>query len=358
MTIVVGVVLLVVGAALLTAGAEAFTEHVTAAAARLGVSVLALGVLLAGAEPEEAVTAMIASAQGHPALAAGNAVGANLVILTLTLGLGAVLAPLRLGRRAQQYALAATVAAAASWLLMRNGVLGRGAGLVLLLLYVGGVAWVWRRERQPPVIGELAERVESEAAQPGAAQPGAAQPGAAESGAAESERESVSGPAEPRPDPEPGRGQGTGDSGRPLLIVLLGAVGMVLGGALAVRGADGLVAGLGLRESVVGLTLLGLATSAEMVALVWSARRRGLSELVVAGAVGAAAYNATVTLGLAAVVRPLGLGRGNVILDVAAATALLPLVLVVAGRWGVLPRAGGALLVAAYVLVVGLLLAR
>lgn len=339
MTILLGVVLLVVGAGLLTAGAEAFTEHVTVAAARLGVSVLALGLLLAGAEPEEAVTAVLASGQGHPALAAGDAVGANLVILTLTVGLAAVLAPLRLGRRAQQYALAATTAGGVSWLLMRNGVLGRGEGVLLLVLYGGGVAWTWRRERRPPVIGELAELAE------GAEEAGARWVG---SESASSDR-SRSGPVP---------GAATDDSVRPLLIVLLGVVGMVLGGALAVRGADRLVAGLGLRESVVGLTLLGLATSAEMVALVWSARRRGLSELVVAGAVGAAAYNATVTLGLAAVVRPLGLGRGNIILDVAATTALLPLVLVVAGRWGVLPRAAGAVLVATYVLVVGLLLAR
>ena len=63
---------------------------------------------------------------------------------------------------------------------------------------------------------------------------------------------------------------------------------------------------------MIGLTVLALATSAEMVALVWAARRRGLTEVVVAGTVGAVAYNATVTLGLAALVSPLGLGRHNV----------------------------------------------
>ena len=46
--ILVAVLLLMVGAALLTAGAEAFAENVAPASARLGVSVLALGVLLAG----------------------------------------------------------------------------------------------------------------------------------------------------------------------------------------------------------------------------------------------------------------------------------------------------------------------
>ncbi len=323
---VLPVLLLVVGAALLTAGAEGFAENVTGAASRLGVSVLALGLLLAGAEPEEAVTAMLASGQGHPALAAGDAIGANLVISTLTLGLAALVTRLPVGRAAVDYAVAAAVAGAVAWILLLNGVLSRVEGLLLVLLYVGGVVWVWRREKQPPLIGELA---------------------------------GLAGPAGPR-----GKAGGSdvpdGDdaTGRSLGLVLIGVVAMVVGGALAVRGAEGLVDVLHLGESVVGLTVLALATSAEMVALVWAARRRGLTDLVVAGAVGSVAYNATVTLGLAALVSPLLLGRHNVIITVAAVTAVLPLVLLVGRHRGVLWRPVGAVLVLAYVGAVGLLVAR
>ena len=76
------------------------------------------------------------------------------------------------------------------------------------------------------------------------------------------------------------------------------------------------------------------------------------------GPVGAVAYNATVSLGMGALVSPLGLGRHNVILTVAGATALLPLVLLVGLRSGTLPRPVGALLVLAYVAAAGFLLAR
>lgn len=335
---VLSVLLVVVGAALLTAGAEGFAEHVTAAASRLGVSVLALGLLLAGAEPEEAVTAMVASGQGHPALAAGDAVGANLVILTLTLGLAALLTRLPVGRAAVQYAVAAAVAGAVAWVLLLNGVLGRLEGLLLVLLYVGGVVWVWRRERQPPLIGELVELTGS-----------AGQACRSDVPLADVPRSGATPPDAPE-------GEDTA-TGRALGVVLLGVLAMVLGGALAVRGAEGLVDVLQLGESVVGLTVLALATSAEMVALVWAARRRGLSELVVAGAVGAVAYNATVTLGLSALVSPLLLGRHNVIITVAAVTAVLPLVLLVARRSGVLWRPVGAVLVVAYVGAVASLLA-
>jgi cation:H+ antiporter len=307
--------LLVVGAALLTAGAEAFAENVTGASQRLGVSVLALGILLAGAEPEEAVTAVLAAGQGHPALAAGDAVGANLVILTLTLGLAALVGRLPVDRRALEYGGGAVVAGGLSWLFLRNGLLGRAEGLVLVLLYVAGVVWVWHRERTPPLIGEMAELAEDD-------------------------------------DDDDSPGAWT------LPLLVLGVAGMVVGGALAVRGAEGLVDVLGVGDSVVGLTLLALATSAEMVALVWAARRRGVSELVVAGTVGAVAYNSTVTLGLAALVSPLGLGRHNVILSVAALTAVLPLVLLTARRSGALPRPVGVALLAVYAVTVVLLLAR
>src|SRR5690348_15530596 len=130
----VPVLLLVGGAVLLTAGAEGFAEHVTGAASRLGVSVLALGLLLAGAEPEEAVTAMLASGRGHPALAAGDAIGANLVILTLTIGLAALLGRLPVTRRVVQYAVAAAVAGTVTVVLLWNGVLGRLEGALLALV--------------------------------------------------------------------------------------------------------------------------------------------------------------------------------------------------------------------------------
>jgi cation:H+ antiporter len=315
---VVAVVLLMVGAALLTAGAEGFAENVAPASARLGVSVLALGVLLAGAEPEEAITAALASGQGHPALAVGDAIGANLVILTLTLGLAALVTRLPVGRRALEYAVASAVLGALTALLLLNGVLGRLEGALLVLLYAAGVVVVWRREKQPPLIGELAELSEEQRTP------------------TQSDDHTTS---------------------RALLKVLLGLLGMVVGGAFAVRGAEGLVDVFGAGESVIGLTVLALATSAEMVALVWAARRRGLTELVVAGAVGAVAYNATVSVGIAALVSPLGVGRHNVLVEVAGLTALLPLVLLIGRRSGYLPRVVGALLVVAYVAAVGYLLA-
>ena len=74
---------------------------------------------------------------------------------------------------------------------------------------------------------------------------------------------------------------------------------MLAGGDLAVRGAVRVVESLGRTDSAVGLTVLALATTAELFALVLTAVRHDVPEIAVAGVVGSATYNATATLGAA-----------------------------------------------------------
>ena len=153
----IAVLLLVVAAALLVSGAELFVENAAGAARRLGVTVIAVGVLLAGAEPEELLTAVIAAVQDRPGLAAGDAIGANVTMLTVTIGLAALFRPLPMGRRVRQYALLSAVAGGLAVLALVGGHVSRVEGALLVLAYVGLVALVWWREKEPPAFGELAE---------------------------------------------------------------------------------------------------------------------------------------------------------------------------------------------------------
>jgi cation:H+ antiporter len=114
-------------------------------------------------------------------------------------------------------------------------------------------------------------------------------------------------------------------STRAVLLVLSGIALMVGGGWLAVSGAERVVDSLGLAESTVGLTFVALATTAELFALVIAAYRRGIAELALAGVLGSALYNATATLGVAAVVHPI---PASGLIAPAWAAATLPVVLV------------------------------
>lgn len=299
----IGLLLVGAAAAVLVGGAELFVESVSGAARRLGVSVFATGLLLAGAEPEELITATYASASGHPGLAAGDAIGANITMFTLALGLAAVISPLPFGPRARRYAVGSVLAGGLALLAVLDFRVSRLEGAGLLAAYVVLVSVVWRLERHPPAIGELAE-LDSDADATGHGVPG----------------------------------------------VLAGLALMSGGGVLAVAGAGRVVEVLGRRDEPVGLTLLALATTAELFALVLVAARRGLPEVAVAGVVGSAAYNATATLGAAAVVRPL---TSVQVVWPAVLAALLPLLLAaVALRPGRLVRPVGVALVAGYLVFV------
>jgi cation:H+ antiporter len=303
---VTGFAFLAASAALLIAGAELFAENAAGAGRRLGVSFLAVGLILAGAEPEEFVTAVIAAARHHPSIGAGDAVGANVTMLTLVIGAACVITPMSFGTRLRGYAAAAAVTSGAAALTLLGGV-SRAEGIGLVVLYLVVVAVIWRAERRPPPLGEAAELVAD----------------SGEDGAKEAGRS----PA------------------LALLLVLTGIALMIAGGWLAVAGAERLTAALHLADSAVGLTFVALATVAELFALIWAAARRSIDELALAGVLGSALYNSTATLGATAIITPVPAAG---LLAPAVAAAALPLVLIIVSPRRRLGRLAGVLLLAAY----------
>jgi cation:H+ antiporter len=97
---------------------------------------------------------------------------------------------------------------------------------------------------------------------------------------------------------------GSNRVGRDLVFVLLGVAAMAGGASLLVE-AVRRISHIESTQTKLGLTVVGFATGFELVVLAWSAARRGASEVVVAGVVGSFAYNITMTLGTAALARPL-----------------------------------------------------
>lgn len=304
MGVVVDVVALLAGVAIIVWGAEAFAEHLASAAAHLGVTSFALALLLAGAEPEELATAVAATVRDSPAIAFGDVIGANAAICLVALGVGAVVAPLPFGTRVRRYALFGMPVGAVSVLAAWDGRVGRAEGAALVALYAVYVAAIWIVERRPPALGETAELDEAR---------------------------------------EPSR-----RAGRELLLVLAGLAAMVAGASLLVEGVRGL-AHADDSQARLSLTIVGFATAFELVVLAWSAARRGISEAVVAAVVGSFAYNATMTLGAAALVRPLHIAdAGHIRWPAVAMLAALAMPIVLARRDQQLARRSGVILLATY----------
>jgi cation:H+ antiporter len=138
-------------------GAEAFAEHLGPVAKHLGTSTVALAILLAGAEPEELVTAVTASLRHSPAIALGDVIGANVTMCLVALGVGALIAPLSFRGSALRYALLGLPLAAIGSYIAWDGRVSRVAGAVLIVLYVVYVTAIWLIEKRPPALGEVGE---------------------------------------------------------------------------------------------------------------------------------------------------------------------------------------------------------
>ena len=295
--------LLVVGTVLLLLGADWFMDGVRDLARSLGMSALVLGVILAGLEPEEMLTAALASGRGAPALAVGNVIGTNVTIVTLALGLSAFIFPIVLERKVRRQAVIATGVSLLPIAFLFSGFVTRIEGVLLLAIFIGYTVLLLRTDRKAIQHIEAAKTVNPDTNQ-----------AAAEHGK----------PARPQ---EP--------LWKLLALTIGGLVALSVGGPALVEGALRLASLAGLGEGVVGATIVSLGTGAEMIALGVTAARKKQADILVGGILGSFAYNLLVTLGLAAVINPLPVDTHlRVALYVMVAAHLVLLLLVWRGMMG------------------------
>jgi cation:H+ antiporter len=304
--------LLVVGTLLLVLGADWFLDGAGDLARALGVSALVVGVLLAGLEPEEMLTAAIASARGAPALAVGNVIGTNVTMVTVALGLSALIFPMTISVRVRRQALIATLVSIIPIVLLFLGVVTQMEGVFLLVVFVGYTLFLFRTDREA-----MKRMTEAEA------------------------EDDDDGDEDQQPHARPRL------RWKPVLLTFAGLAAMAVGGPAIVEGALRLAQIIGLGQGAVGATIVSLGTGAEMIALGVSAARRKQSDILVGGILGSFAYNLLVTLGLAAAIHsiPVDPQVTFVALPVMVGVHLVLLALVWSGK---ISRVMGGLLVLVY----------
>lgn len=310
-SILFALLLLAIGTILLLFGADWFIDGASDLARLLGISALVVGILLAGLEPEEMLTAAIASARGAPGLAVGNVIGTNITIVTFALGLSALITPIALRPSVRRQAIIATLASIVPIVLLVSGLVTRLEGILLLLIFAVYTFVLFRLDRES--LTNLAELEDDD----------------------DDELESAT---RSRPKSFPWKA---------VLQTGGGLLAMTLGGPAIVEGALRLTQAIGLSAGVIGATIVSLGTGAEMIALGITAARKQKAELLVGGIIGSFAYNLLITLGLAAAIRPVPVETRLLLIAlpimVAAHLALLGLI-----WYGKLNRAIGAIFVLAY----------
>jgi cation:H+ antiporter len=304
--------LLVIGTLLLVVGADWFLDGAGDLARALGVSALVLGVLLAGLEPEEMLTAAIASGRGAPALAVGNVIGTNVTIVTVALGLSALIFPMVIDRSVRRQALIATLVSVLPVVLLFLGVATQLEGILLLVVFVGYTIFLFRTDR------EAVKHLTS-----------------SEADNDDDDDDQVEHSHPPF-------------HWKPILLTFGGLAAMAAGGPAIVEGALRLAQIIGISQGAVGATIVSLGTGAEMIALGVSAARKKRSDILVGGILGSFAYNLLVTLGLAATIHAIPVDP-HITFIALPVMIVVHLVLLAFVWYGKIPRVMGGLLVAAYI---------
>ncbi|MCB0790592.1 MAG: sodium:calcium antiporter [Flavobacteriales bacterium] len=247
----VGLVVLVVGAELLLRGAVNVAFR-----ANLSPLVVGLTVVSVGTSAPELVVSLSAAFHGSPSIAVGNVIGSNIANIALILGLCVLVFPMEPDRDA--YRIHWPVMMVASLLvlaLLQNDRLGRGEGLVLVLMLLAYVVWMVRRSRREHLRGPV---------------------------------NMVSGPI-----------------WRDAVFLFIGIAGLTKGGEWFVSGASDLSRQLGISEQLIGLTVVALGTSMPELAASLVAAFRKQPDIGLGNIIGSNVFNLLGILGTTSLVRPL-----------------------------------------------------
>jgi cation:H+ antiporter len=321
MTVLIALALVVGGLLLLAVGGDVLVRGAVAVArvAGLTTAVIGLTVVALGTSMPELVVSMVASFRGQPDITVGNVIGSNLFNTLVILGVTAVLRPVPVHGAAVRVDWPVMLLVTAVTLLaFRDGFVDRAEGAVLvtgLVAFVALSVWIARREVTRAEAQPIVERVEGPVVRDGwkAVTQSAA-------------------------------------------LVITGLAALILGGRILVDGAVQLARIVGVTERVIGLTIVAAGTSAPELAASIAAARKGHAEIAVANLLGSNIFNLLGILGVTALITSVPVSPAILRFDawwmLGSAAVLFPLMRI--GRK--INRFDGSLLLAAYLVYLGLLL--
>lgn len=260
-----GLVVIVVGAELLLRGS-------TRIASMLGVKPILIGltVVAVGTSAPELAVGITAALEDKGALAVGNIAGTNIFNILFILGLSAAIRPLPLQLQSIRLDVPVMIASAIGLFLMAfDGVLSRGEGLILVLCAVAYTAALIRASRRESADTkrEFGHEFSAQAL-------------------------------------HAGRGLAHGSYNAVLLVV--GIALTVLGADLMVAGAVELARTFGVSDSIIGLTVVAIGTSAPELATTIVATIKGDRDVAVGNLIGSSISNILVILGVTCLLAPGG----------------------------------------------------
>ncbi|MBT3056368.1 MAG: calcium/sodium antiporter [Candidatus Thiodiazotropha sp. (ex Codakia orbicularis)] len=256
-------VAILVGLVVLVWSADRFISGAAALADNLGVSPMLIGLTVVGfgtSAPEVLVSTM-ASFNGNPGLAIGNAIGSNIANIGLILGFTALVIPLSVHSSVlrREYPLLLAVSAMA-FLLMWDGELNQLDGVILVVTLVAVLGWMIYTAKtgaSDPIAGEFDAEI-------------------------------------PHDIP----------TQKAIVLLLGGLIFLLLSSRLLVWGASNVASALGVSDVIIGLTIVAIGTSLPELAASITSALKGEDDLAIGNVIGSNLYNLLAVLSIPGLVAP------------------------------------------------------
>lgn len=301
----------ILGLVLLVWSADRFVEGAAATARHFGMPSLLIGMVVVGfgtSAPEMVVSAL-ASSQGNPGIALGNAYGSNITNIALILGITALISPIAVHsqvlRKELPILMAVTVLAA--WQLW-DGKITRLDAVVLFSVFAGLMGWtIWQGlQKNTDALGQEIEQ----------------------------ELEIHTMPVK-----------------RAVFWLVTGLVLLIISSRILVWGAVEIAHGFGVSDLIIGLTIVAIGTSLPELASSIIAARKGEHDIALGNIIGSNLFNTLAVVGIAGAIHPMTVGPEVFSRDMMVVAALTLSLFVMgygfrgAGR---INRVEGAVLVSCY----------
>ena len=274
---------IIIGVSLVIWGADRLTDGAASLARGLHVPEIVIGltILAAGTSAPELFVSLVSALKGTPDLAVGNVIGSNIFNAMLIVGCSAAVAPMAIShstvRKDIPFALVASVLL---FLLCFDDMdsphlwgneISRSDGMILLVVFAAFMIYTFNKARKDGMMPD--EDDDDEEKKP-------------------LDKKMV---------------------WKNVLWMVVGLVCLIYGSNLFVDAASYVAYRFGVRQSVVGLTIVAGGTSLPELATSVMAARKGQSALAIGNAIGSNVFNILLILGTTAVICPMRIMGINII---------------------------------------------
>lgn len=263
----INIFLIVLGLALLITGGEFLVKGAVGVAAKARLSKLVIGMTVVsfGTSSPELLVSLQSASEGLPELAIGNVVGSNIANLALVLGVTVLIFPMPVASNTIRYDWPMMMIASLLFYVFAMDLeVSRLEGGIMFLILIAFITFIIIKSRKSsgPVTTELPELEEM--------------------------TKNIS-------------------TGKHLLFIGIGLVGLYFGSTWLIKGAKAIAEDFGISKHVIGITIIAFGTSVPELATSVVAAYKKETDISVGNLVGSNIFNILAVLGLTAMVQPIAI---------------------------------------------------